>query len=134
MAKERTSVRMQAQIKLMSEQGYSIRAIARTLKISRKTVRRILGIAVAESSEPASWIGAVDWDSVRQEVYGKGTTVKQIQREQGRICGCQTFSYLIPTMDSIIEAIANRLKIRGDAFNVCNSQFQWFDWLTMRGI
>ena len=29
MAKERTSVRMQAQIKLMSEQGYSIRAIAR---------------------------------------------------------------------------------------------------------
>ncbi len=81
MAKERTSVRMQAQIKLMSEQGYSIRAIARTLKIARKTVRRILGITVAESSEPAPWIGAVDWDYVRQEVYGKGTTVKQIQRE-----------------------------------------------------
>jgi transposase len=72
---------MQAQIKFMSEQGYSIRAIARTLKISRKTVRRILGIAVAESSEPAPWIGAVDWDYVRQEVYGKGATVKQIQRE-----------------------------------------------------
>jgi transposase len=81
MAKERTSVRMQAQIKLMSEQGYSIRAIARTLKISRKTVRRILGITVAESSEPAPWITTVDWDYVRQEVYGKGTTVKQIQRE-----------------------------------------------------
>jgi DNA invertase Pin-like site-specific DNA recombinase len=44
MAKERTSVRMQAQIKLMSEQGYSIRAIARTLKIARKTVRRIFPI------------------------------------------------------------------------------------------
>jgi hypothetical protein len=72
MAKEWTSVRMQAQIKLMSEQGYSIRAIARTLKISRKTVRKILGIAVVESSEPAPWIGAVDWDYVRQEVYGKG--------------------------------------------------------------
>jgi transposase len=81
MAKERTSVRMQAQIKLMSEQGYSIRAIAQTLKIARKTVRRILGITVAESSEPPPWIGAVDWDYVRQEVYGKGTTVKQIQRE-----------------------------------------------------
>ena len=81
MAKERTSVRMQAQIKLMSEQGYSIRAIARTLKIARKTVRRILGITVAESSEPEPWIGAVDWEYVRQEVYGKGTTVKQIQRE-----------------------------------------------------
>ena len=81
MAKERTSVRMQAQIKLMSEQGDLIRAIARTLKIARKTVRRILGITVAESSEPAPWIGAADWDYVRQEVYGKGITVKQIQRE-----------------------------------------------------
>ena len=81
MAKERTSVRMQAQIKLMSEQGYSIRAIARTLKIARKTVRKILGITVAEATEPQPWIGAVNWDYVRQEVYGKGTTVKQIQRE-----------------------------------------------------
>jgi len=81
MAKERTSVRMQAQIRLMSEQGYSIRAIARTLKLSRKTVRRILGTAVVQSSEPADWMGAVDWEYVRQEVYGKGTTVKQIQRE-----------------------------------------------------
>ena len=81
MAKERTSVRMQAQVKLMSEQGYSIRAIARTLKIARKTVRKILGIAVAEATEPEPWIGAVNWDYVRQEVYGKGVTVKQIQRE-----------------------------------------------------
>ncbi len=80
MAKERTSVRMQAQVKLMSEQGYSIRAIARTLKIARKTVRKILGITVAESSEPAPWIGTVDWEYVRREIYGKGTTVKQIQR------------------------------------------------------
>ena len=51
----------------------------------------------------------------------------------GRICGCRAFSYLIPTMDSIIEAIANRLRIRGDAFHPCNSQFQWFDGLTMSG-
>ena len=43
MAKERTSVRMQAQIKLMSEQGHSIRSIARVLKLSRRTVRKYLG-------------------------------------------------------------------------------------------
>src|SRR5256712_6820134 len=42
MAKERTSVRMQAQIKIMSEQGHSIRSIARVLKLSRRTVRRYL--------------------------------------------------------------------------------------------
>ncbi len=81
MAKERTSVRMQAQIKMMSEQGYSIRAIARALKLSRKTVRRILGMAAAESSEPANWIEALDWDYIGQEVYGKGSTVKQIGQE-----------------------------------------------------
>ena len=44
----------------------------------------------------------------------------------GRICRCRAFSYLIPTMDSIIEAIANRLRIRGDDFHPCNSQFQSF--------
>ena len=42
MAKERTSVRMQAQIRTLYEQGYSIRRIARILKLSRKTVRKFL--------------------------------------------------------------------------------------------
>ncbi len=82
MAKERTSVRMQAQIRKMSEQGYSLRGIARALRISRKTVRRILGVSPREeSTDPAEWIEAVDWDYVRKEVYGKGTTIKQIHRD-----------------------------------------------------
>jgi len=38
MAKERTSVRMKAQIKTLFEQGYSIRSIARLLRLSRRTV------------------------------------------------------------------------------------------------
>ena len=37
-------------------------------------------------------------------------------------------------MDSIIEAIANRLRIRGDAFHPCNSQFQWFHEPAMSGL
>ena len=81
MAKERTSVRMQAQIKRMSEQGYSIRAIARILKISRKTVRKILWVTLTPPTELAGWIAVVDWDYVRQEVYGKGATIKQIHQE-----------------------------------------------------
>src|SRR5436853_4537629 len=51
MAKERTSVRMQAQIKIMSEQGHSIRSIARVLKLSRRTVRRYLEPAPQWPSE-----------------------------------------------------------------------------------
>jgi Homeodomain-like domain-containing protein len=83
MAKERTSVRMQAQIKLMSEQGHSIRSIARVLKLSRRTVRKYLEPVGQPPSEGGGWEEAIDWDYARQEVYGKGTTVKQIQRKWG---------------------------------------------------
>jgi transposase len=81
MAKERTSVRMQAQIKMMSEQGHSIRRIARVLRLSRRTVRKYLEPAPQPPSESGGWEEKIDWDHVRQEVYGKGTTVKQIGQE-----------------------------------------------------
>ena len=81
MAKERTSVRMQAQIKTLSEQGRSIRSIARILRLSRRTVRKFLEPAPQPASEGGGWMETLDWEYVRQEVYGKGTTVKQIQRE-----------------------------------------------------
>ena len=81
MAKERTSVRMQTQIKTLSEQGYSIRSIARILRLSRRTVRKYLEPTAQPPSDSGGWVDTVDWDYVRQEVYGKGTTVKQIQRE-----------------------------------------------------
>ena len=81
MAKERTSVRMQTQIKIMSAQGHSIRSIARVLRLSRRTVRKYLEPAVQPPSENGGWDKNVDWDYVRQEVYGKGTTVKQIGQE-----------------------------------------------------
>jgi len=81
MAKERTSVRMQAQIKIMSEQGHSIRRIARVLKLSRRTVRKYLEPAPQQPSESGGWEETIDWDYVRQEVYGKGTTAKQIGQE-----------------------------------------------------
>jgi transposase len=81
MAKERTSVRMQAQIKIMSEQGHSIRSIARVLKLSRRTVRKYLQPTALPPTESGGWEEEIDWDYVRQEVYGKGTTVKQIHQE-----------------------------------------------------
>ena len=81
MAKERTSVRMQTQIKIMSEQGHSIRTIARVLKLSRRTVRKYLEPVVKRPSQSGGWEEKIDWDYVRQEVYAKGSTVKQIGRE-----------------------------------------------------
>lgn len=86
MAKERTSVRMQAQIKMMKDQGCSIRAIAKALGVSRKTVRKFFGETdpPKDPSPPAAethWAMRVNWDQVRGEVYGKGCTIKQIHRE-----------------------------------------------------
>jgi transposase len=81
MAKERTSVRMQTQIKIMSAQGHSIRSIARVLRLSRRTVRKYLEPLAEPQSESGGWQDKIDWNYVRQEVYGKGTTVKQIGQE-----------------------------------------------------
>ncbi len=80
MTTERTSVRMQAQIRRMFQQGYSIYAIARILRISRKTTRKFLDSTPAPH-EPPPWVRAVDWEYVRREVYGRGTTIKQIHGE-----------------------------------------------------
>jgi transposase len=55
MAKERTSVRMQTQIKIMSAQGHSIRSIARVLKLSRRTVRKYLEPVPQLPSESGDW-------------------------------------------------------------------------------
>jgi transposase len=62
MAKERTSVRMQTQIKVMSEQGHSIRSIARVLRLSRRTVRKYLEPAAQPPSENGGWDQKIDWD------------------------------------------------------------------------
>jgi hypothetical protein len=72
---------MQAQIKLMSEQGHSIRSSARVLRLSRRTVRKYLEPTPPLATEAAVGRKRLDWDYVRQEVYGKGTTVKQIGQE-----------------------------------------------------
>jgi transposase len=91
MAKERTSVRMQTQIKIMSEQGHSIRRIARVLKVSRRTVRKYLEPASSVAEQTGGWEDQIDWDYVRQEVGAKGTTIKQIGREMAPEIECVKF-------------------------------------------
>lgn len=82
MAKDRTSVDMQAQIRKMFEQGHSNHTAARNLKISRKTVRKYLRILKGGMTEQPKWFQKVDWNYVLQKVsYGGGTTIKQIHGE-----------------------------------------------------
>ena len=86
MAKGRTSVRMQEQIKILSTQGVSIRKISKALGVSRKTVRKTLGTTDPQQEASSAktlvcWATRIDWGSVRQEVLEKGCTIKQIHRE-----------------------------------------------------
>lgn len=82
MAKERTSVRMQDQIKLLKGRGISIRKISRILKVSRNTVRKYLGITGTSAGVTEdSWVAKVSWAHVREEI-GRGCTIKQIHREE----------------------------------------------------
>jgi transposase len=64
----------------MCEQGDSLRAMARVLRVSRKTIRKFL-VSPAAPPDPPPWVRTVDWEYVRREVYGRGTTIKQVHRE-----------------------------------------------------
>lgn len=97
MAQERKSTPMQTQIKTLSQQGVSIRNIARSLGLSRQTVRKYMTTedgnnssdgsttseaAIAPSNAPTAWHTAVDWEAVRGEMTRKGCTVKQVHIER----------------------------------------------------
>src|SRR5438045_3923094 len=50
-------------------------------KAFTQEVRKFLEPSAEPVSEADGWVETVDWEYVRQEVYGKGTTVKQIGQE-----------------------------------------------------
>ena len=69
LAKDRTSVRMQAQIKTLSEQGHSIRSGARILRLSRRTVRKYLESAAQPLSESGGWVETGNWEDQTLHKY-----------------------------------------------------------------
>lgn len=98
MADLRTDIRMQNQVIELFERKYSCRAIARALKIDRRTIKKILNrhqlksdvtpiaeITSAEkpvaSQKPATWRDSVDWEKIIYEVRVRGTTLRQLYIE-----------------------------------------------------
>ena len=78
----KVSKKMQDQVLELQRQGKKIRKIARALKLSRNTVRRIL----RESEETPAvkriplWAKGVDWAKVQRE-ESSGVTLKVLQSE-----------------------------------------------------
>lgn len=85
MAKGRTSMKKIDQIRILSERGYSRRAIQRALTVSLPTIHKALGIAKKATPGGAAvlvtWDTSIDWAKVKDELERRGTTVKQLHRE-----------------------------------------------------
>ena len=79
MAGLRTSREVQEQVNNLHRQGLGPRAIARSLGISRNTVRAILrrDSDWTGARQAPSWAAAIAWDLVAQD-YGKGITLKSL--------------------------------------------------------
>lgn len=66
---------------LFHDKGFKIRRIAKTLKLSRNTVRAILRERSAETETPVpDWAMVVDWEKVKKE-YHRGCTIKILHKE-----------------------------------------------------
>ena len=82
MAAVRVSIPMQKQIFELHAQGLTARKIAKTLKVGRNTIKRVLerGELVAPGSAPPSWAQLIDWDKVRLEA-SRGAQMNVLARE-----------------------------------------------------
>jgi hypothetical protein len=79
MAKERTAFVCQHKSKLSASRGTRYAGLLGCL--SFRAGRKYLEPAPQPPGESGGWEEKIDWDYVRQEVYAKGTTVKQIGQE-----------------------------------------------------
>ena len=82
MARPKVSRSMEAQVlHLFHNKGFKIRRIAKTLKLSRNTVRAILRERPAEIQMPIPiWAKAVDWEKVKKDFH-RGCTIKVLHKE-----------------------------------------------------
>lgn len=82
MATVKVSVLMQKQILELHSRGMSTRKIAKTLKVGRDTVKKVItrGDVVAVGSEIPNWAKAIDWEKVRLEV-SKGVQMNILAKE-----------------------------------------------------
>lgn len=113
MARDRTSSRMKDQIKQLHSQGYSLRAIERSLRVSVRTIKKVLGIAEPLPPAPKpDWHQSVAWDKVKDEVNRRGVTIKQLHREHAPgvpyLTFWRAFRELSPTTPEVTMRLVHR--------------------------
>ena len=78
----KVSVAMQKQILELHARGLTARKIAKTLKVGRNTIRRVLscGELTAPGPLPPAWARSIDWEKIRLEV-ARGVQMNILARE-----------------------------------------------------
>lgn len=78
----KVSVEMEAQVLELKKQGKTIRKIARALKVSRNTVRRVLRESGKEKEvkKVPLWARGIDWEKIQNE-KSRGATIKVLHLE-----------------------------------------------------
>jgi transposase len=109
----KVSTEMQKQVVELQAQGKTIRKIAKSLKLSRNTVRRIL----RESKKPEEikriplWAKSIDWEKVKKE-EGRGVTLKVLKDEHAPETSYHTFwQYLrkqVPSESKVTIRLAHK--------------------------
>lgn len=82
MAAVKVSTAMQRQVLELHAQGMTARKIAKTLKVGRNTIKKIIerGDLIAPGAIEPEWSKAIDWEKVRLEV-SRGVQVNILARE-----------------------------------------------------
>ena len=104
---------MQKQIRLLLNQGLSIRKVSLALKVSRQTVRKYRNVDVVETLpdqvDSPAWDHAIDWTAVRRAVAG-GTTVKQLHSEYASEVSYTRFRRRLRAKAPVPPAVTIRLE------------------------
>jgi hypothetical protein len=82
MAAVNVSILMQKQILELKAKGFADRKIAKTLKVSRNTVKRVLlrGALASPGSIEPDWSKSIDWEKVQLEV-SRGVQINILAKE-----------------------------------------------------
>jgi transposase len=82
MAAVKVSILMQKQILELKAKGFADRKIAKTLKVSRNTVKRVLlrGALASPGSIEPDWSKSIDWEQVQLEV-SRGVQINILAKE-----------------------------------------------------
>ncbi len=110
MAQYRKSEAMKEQVKGLAAQGVSIRKIARSLKISKNTVKSILRNTVEPHAKIGpGWCHSIGWDEVEKE-YRKGVTIKILHKENAPEISYGIFRRYLQSKFVLAKEITMRLE------------------------